>query len=631
MLSLTVQKRLRNFTLYLDLEMGSETVALVGYSGSGKSTTLGILAGLTEPDEGHIQLGDTVFLDTARGINISPQARQVGFVFQNYALFPHLTVEDNLGYGLGHLQRSERHARIAWALERFGLADLRSARPGSLSGGQQQRVALARALVIRPRLLLLDEPLSALDVATRGRVRGELKELLQGLNIPSILVTHDYEDARVLGDEILVMAEGEIVQRGTAEDIQLRPAIGFVAQFVGTNLVTDGEYQRDDGRVILHQESFNPWDVKVEPAGAPDIRWTGTVLDVVRFSHLARLSVDTAQGKLLADVSLGDRAIPEIGDVVGLAVDERGIRRYDYELPPGLASASSPARVAGSRPVRPRPLSGAPIISIVGLVFVAALVSGFTWVNGHQNKTGTSARSSVTLTAFVAANATKPFNTLIREFEQRHPGVRVTASYAGTQILQTQLQQGAPDDIFLSADRSHIQQIEREGLVRRYEKVSNDKEVVVVPRANPAGIHFFQDLGSKPVQLIIGVSSVPIGQYTREIFQRADRAYGPDFSQKAMGHVVSMETNVKQILQKVAMGDGQAGIVYVTDVTPSYRGEVHMIPIPASLNLIASNYVAVPTAAPHPQLAREFVAFMLSKQGQVVFRRDGYLPLRGTH
>lgn len=172
-----------------------------------------------------------------------------------------------------------------------------------------------------------------------------------------------------------------------------------------------------------------------------------------------------------------------------------------------------------------------------------------------------------------------------------------------------------------------MRQMQKEGLIRKYFAVSHDQEVLVVPSNNPAHIQSIKDLAQKPVSLIIGVSSVPIGQYTRAIFQKANHVYGPGFSQAAMSHVKSMETNVKQILEKVAMGNGQAGIVYQTDVTPNFRKQVKVIPIPSNLNIIAANYIAVPVHAVHPHLSQALLRFMLSAKGQAIFKHDGYLPV----
>ena len=192
---------LRVFALDLSLEVGRETVALVGPSGAGKTSVLRAIAGLLRPRAGTIALGETVWFDGARGIHVPPEERSVGLVFQDYALFPHLTVARNVAFGA----RRSVHA----LLERFELTALAGARPAELSGGERQRVALARAVARDPAVLLLDEPLAALDAQTRASVRSGLRDLLRELQLPTLLVTHDFEDAAALAARAGVLAEGE--------------------------------------------------------------------------------------------------------------------------------------------------------------------------------------------------------------------------------------------------------------------------------------------------------------------------------------------------------------------------------------------------------------------------------------
>ena len=204
---------LRTFQLELTLEVAS-TLALVGPSGSGKTTALRAVAGLTRPQAGRIAVDDDVFFDSRRGLDVAPDRRRVGLVFQEYALFPHMTVRQNIEY-------ARMHAADDY-LERFRIAELESARPAQLSGGEKQRVALARALARDPQVLLLDEPLSALDAHTKTTVRAELHELLAGLDIPVLLVTHDFEDAAALADRVGVLVDGKLRQSGTASENQTK-------------------------------------------------------------------------------------------------------------------------------------------------------------------------------------------------------------------------------------------------------------------------------------------------------------------------------------------------------------------------------------------------------------------------
>jgi len=238
-LSIAVTRRLRDITLAVDLELGPGVTALVGPSGCGKTTLLRLVCGLLRPDTGLIRLGDAVLDDAARRYHLPPGRRGLSMVFQEYALFPHLSVADNVAYGLRarRVARAECRRRAAAMLERLGIAALANERPARLSGGQRQRVALARALVLGPRALLLDEPLAALDIQTRTRVRQELRDILSDLDIPTLLVTHDYADALVFRERIVVMDAGRVVQDGAHADLLARPASRFVADFTGVNYV----------------------------------------------------------------------------------------------------------------------------------------------------------------------------------------------------------------------------------------------------------------------------------------------------------------------------------------------------------------------------------------------------------
>jgi molybdate transport system ATP-binding protein len=219
----------RSFDVELALDVEAETVALVGPSGAGKTSVLRAVAGLTRPGRGVIACGDKTWFDAARGVDVRPEDRSVGYVFQEYALFPHLTVEQNVTFGGG------RADRLLWRLR---IERLAKAKPGELSGGERQRVAIARALARSPRVLLLDEPMAALDPHTRGSVRAELHVLLRELALPALLVTHDFEDAAALADRVGVLAEGKLRQVGTPQDLLGSPADPFVARLAGANVLS---------------------------------------------------------------------------------------------------------------------------------------------------------------------------------------------------------------------------------------------------------------------------------------------------------------------------------------------------------------------------------------------------------
>ena len=216
------------------------SMVLFGPSGSGKTTVLRSIAGLEWPERGTIRFISRTWLDTSARIRVTPQERRIGYMPQDYALFPHYTVEGNIGYGLGELSPPDRAKRVAEMVELFQLQGLESARPRELSGGQQQRVALARAVAPRPQLLLLDEPLSALDASTRIKVRGDLRRLLTQLALPSIIVTHDWTEALTFGDVIAVMGAGDVLQVGSPQDVFSRPKNAQVAQIVGVETVVEG-------------------------------------------------------------------------------------------------------------------------------------------------------------------------------------------------------------------------------------------------------------------------------------------------------------------------------------------------------------------------------------------------------
>jgi iron(III) transport system ATP-binding protein len=243
------------------------TVALLGPSGCGKTTLLRIIAGLEWPDRGQVRIDGQVLVDDA-GTRVAPERRGVGMVFQDWALFPHLTVGDNVAYGLG--RSPDRRSRVAEGLDLVGLGGLGDRMPGTLSGGQQQRVALARALAPRPRALLLDEPFSNLDTALRVQVRSEVHALLTSLGITSVFVTHDQEEAFVLGDEVAVMSAGRIVQQATPAELYRSPADRWIAHFVGEANLVPGEADGEKavtplGPVPLRLGHHGPVDVLLRP------------------------------------------------------------------------------------------------------------------------------------------------------------------------------------------------------------------------------------------------------------------------------------------------------------------------------------------------------------------------------
>ncbi|HEY3082497.1 MAG TPA: ABC transporter ATP-binding protein [Chloroflexota bacterium] len=240
LLEVDLVKRLGAFELRPRFAAGPGTIVLFGPSGSGKSLTLAAIAGLLRPDAGRIALGGETLFDRARGVDLPPERRRVGYVPQGYALFPHLSVAENVTYGLRGLPRAEVGRRLDEVLALLGLKGLADRRPRQVSGGQQQRVALARALVVRPRLLLLDEPFAALDAEIRRLLRAELVELQRRLGIAVVFVTHDLGEAHALGEQVALYDRGEVLQVGRIGEVFARPLSLRAAELTGTRNVLPG-------------------------------------------------------------------------------------------------------------------------------------------------------------------------------------------------------------------------------------------------------------------------------------------------------------------------------------------------------------------------------------------------------
>jgi putative spermidine/putrescine transport system ATP-binding protein len=278
----------------LDVREG-EFFSMLGPSGSGKTTCLRMIAGFEEPTEGRIFLAGE---DVSR---LAPYDRDVNTVFQDYALFPHMTVEDNVAYGLmvGKVPRAERRERVAGALEMVRLPEYGDRTPAELSGGQRQRVALARALVMRPTVLLLDEPLGALDLKLRHQMQIELKHIQRSVGITFIYVTHDQEEALTMSDRLAVFSQGRIEQIGSPAEVYERPATGFVAGFVGVSNVLSG----DVAKAIsgdAHAFTIRPEKIAMvaadAPVGADDYTATGHVTEVVYLGATTRYTVELDLG-----------------------------------------------------------------------------------------------------------------------------------------------------------------------------------------------------------------------------------------------------------------------------------------------------------------------------------------------
>ena len=266
MIDVMLRHRFPHMSLDIAFQAGAEIVVLFGPSGVGKSLTVRTIAGLFTPHEGRVRVNGEIWLDTREGINLRPQARRVGYVPQHYGLFPHLTVAENIAFGLRKLPRAAREQRVREMVTLMQLTGLEHRKPGELSGGQQQRVALARALVTNPKVLLLDEALGALDPLLREELQEELRIIQRQYAIPVVLITHDVQEAYALADQLVVLEGGRVVQVGTQEDVFRHPATPQVARAVGMRNIFSGT-------VMAHS------------LDATEIRWAGGILRAPRVSY----------------------------------------------------------------------------------------------------------------------------------------------------------------------------------------------------------------------------------------------------------------------------------------------------------------------------------------------------------
>ena len=315
----------------LDIQPG-ELVALLGPNGAGKSTVLRTLAGLRPADGGRIAIDGVVVDDPAARVFVEPDARPIGYVFQDYLLFEHLSVIENVAFGLRARGVDRRTAKThaTQLLERVGLVEYAGQRPGVLSGGQAQRVALARALASGPRLLLLDEPLAALDAGTRAQVRRDLRSALDAFDGMRLLVTHDPVDAYALADRVVILEAGHVVQSGTLADVAARPRSRYVAQLIGINLFT-GTIAGDvfttvAGAPIVVADAvagaafaaIRPQSVSLHterPNGSPRNAWPVNIDDIDRLGDRVRVGLDGA--------------VPMSAEITAAALDDLKLRPGD--------------------------------------------------------------------------------------------------------------------------------------------------------------------------------------------------------------------------------------------------------------------------------------------------------------
>jgi iron(III) transport system ATP-binding protein len=322
-----------------------DLTAVLGPSGCGKTTTLNLIAGFLDPDGGTIHVGDTPIADPARGIIVPPNKRNLGMVFQSYALWPHLSVADNVAYGLKvrKVARAQREEAVRHSLRRVRLEQYLDRFPHELSGGQQQRVALARAIAYAPQILLFDEPLSNLDAQLREEMRLELKAIHREVGITAIYVTHDQAEAMSLSDRIAVMGEGRILQVGSPRELYDEPADVRVARFLGrTNLFEarivdrkipvasiriEGLEQllscrvpRDSAPNMRGSLSVRPEAISLRPAAAGQPGFSGRIASAVYLGNMSQLHVALDTGKTV-EVQETGRPTWNVGDAVNVAFD----------------------------------------------------------------------------------------------------------------------------------------------------------------------------------------------------------------------------------------------------------------------------------------------------------------------
>jgi molybdenum ABC transporter ATP-binding protein len=353
MLSVQVRKTLREFPLEIAFEaQPGETLVIIGPSGCGKTTTLNIIAGLVEPDEGQVRLDGSILFDSSSGTDIATEKRSIGYVFQDFALFPHMTVGENVAYGLRsrHSPKAQIPAKVDEALALVGISHLKGRRPGALSGGERQRIALARAIACEAEILLLDEPLGSLDAQTRNHVRGELQRMLRLIGRIAIMVTHDYTDALTFGHHICVLARGRVLQIGTRDQLLHHPKSHFVAELTGVNFfegavsasdnglaeiwVGDNRIyatceQREMGGILL---AFFPSEVTISrepPATSARNVFRSQIREVVHMGDKVRLSLN---GTLPMCAEISAQALSELavgeGDTVYASLKATAIKTY---------------------------------------------------------------------------------------------------------------------------------------------------------------------------------------------------------------------------------------------------------------------------------------------------------------
>ncbi len=329
-LQVSISKKLmgaksNEFTLDAEFKCRNEMIVLFGPTGAGKTLTLNCIAGLEHPDAGYISVNNTVYFDSEKNINISPQKRKVGYLFQNYALFPHLTVEENILFGL----RSKKDAKeLEQMLNIFEIHGLEKRYPSQLSGGQRQRVALARALITQPQILLLDEPFSSLDYTTRVRLRRDLKKIRQLIEIPIILITHNPVEAYTMADTLIVYRHGGIEQVGLPKEIFNKPKSEKVAKLVGINNIFKGNICG-----VLEDEVVIQSLKKITAPKVPGLKIGEEVTWCIRSDQVMVLREDRPLGKAVEENIFSGRVSEIIPKGMSYLIFVDGDFNIEIEMP----------------------------------------------------------------------------------------------------------------------------------------------------------------------------------------------------------------------------------------------------------------------------------------------------------
>ena len=337
-----IHHRLNRLSLRARLDLGEETVALVGPSGAGKSTLLRAVAGLIRPEEGEITFRGKSWFDWRRGLHVPPEGRSIGLVFQDLALFPHLTVLENVAFGSRRDggPRTRSYRRAAETLEQFGIEHLARARPRSLSGGEAQRVAMARAVASQPVMLLLDEPLAALDPQTKARVSVDLWSHLKALDLPTVVVSHDFADVVGLADRVAVMEDGRIVQAGRSHDLLEGPASPFVAALTGVNFfpgVASPRGELTEIRSVEGEATFLSTESAAGPVGAVVFPWEVSLsMQAPEGSALNRLA-----GPVRRITGVGNRVRITVGSTPAVVAELTDESLHRLGIAPGVSVVAS--------------------------------------------------------------------------------------------------------------------------------------------------------------------------------------------------------------------------------------------------------------------------------------------------